>query len=155
VSAPTISSKSTPARGVPLSARCLIGLVLFTTWAVIGCGAPATTVTGIVTFDGEPTPGASIQFYPADGKGQPAGGTTDDFGRFRVVVSSGRQKVVISKREVTRFVEDKNDLVDGGTKIVEELLPARYAAIATTPLTADPVAGQTTTLDFALTSTPD
>lgn len=153
--APTRSAKTASARGIRLGAHYLIGLVLFTTWAVIGCGTPATTVTGTVTSDGEPTPGASIQFYPADGKGQPAGGTTDDFGRFRVVVSSGRQKVVISKREVTRFVEDKNDLVDGGTQIVEELLPARYAAVATTPLTADPVAGQTTTIDFALTSAPD
>jgi hypothetical protein len=153
--APTRSAKTAPARGIRLGAHYLTGLVLFTTWAVIGCGAPATTVTGIVTFDGEPIDAANIQFYPANGKGQPAGGTTDDFGRFRLAVSPGLQRVVISKREVTRFVEDKNDLVDGGTKIVEELLPARYAAVATTPHTAEPVAGQTTTLDFALTSTPD
>jgi hypothetical protein len=36
--------------------------------------------------------------------------------------------------------------------VVDELLPARYADLKTTPLTVDPAAGQTTTIDLSLTT---
>lgn len=120
--------------------------------AAVGCGNPATTVTGVVTLDGQPISQAAVQFYPANGKGQPAGTTTDGFGRFRATVSPTPQRVVISKREVTGYVEDKNDLVDGGSQVVEERLPAQYADVTATPLTADPIENKNTKIDFPLTS---
>lgn len=127
-------------------------LVLLGAFAAAGCGARATTVTGVVTLDGETIPEASVQFYPVNGKGQPAGTVTDGSGRYRVAVSPVQQRVVISKREVIGRSRDKTDLVDGGSAIVEERLPARYARVATTPLIADPVESVTTTVDFAISS---
>jgi hypothetical protein len=117
-----------------------------------GCGPAATTVTGTVTLDGQVLPEASVQFYPANGKGQPAGTATDSAGRYRATVSPTPQRVVISKREVTGYLEDKTDLVDGGSPIVQERVPARYADVTTTPLIADPVENTGTTIDFSLSS---
>lgn len=117
-----------------------------------GCGAPSTTVTGLVTLDGRAVSGANVQFFPSNGKGQPAGVVTDDRGRYRAIVSPVPQRVVISKREVTGYLKDKNDLVDGGSPIVEERLPSPYTDLATTPLIAEPAELETTTVDFAIAS---
>jgi len=126
----------------------LLGIALATN----GCGPPATTVTGVVTLDGQVLPEASVQFYPANGKGQPVGTTTDNAGRYRATVSPTTQRVVISKREVTGYLEDQTDLVEGGSPIVEERVPARYANVTTTPLIAEPVENTTATVDFVLPS---
>lgn len=126
----------------------LLGIALATN----GCGPPATTVTGVVTLDGQALPEASVQFYPVNGKGQPVGTTTDNAGRYRAAVSPTPQRVVISKREVTGYLEDKTDLVDGGSPIVEERVPARYADVTTTPLIAEPVENTAATVDFMLPS---
>lgn len=126
----------------------LLGIALATN----GCGPPATTVTGVVTLEGQVLPEASVQFYPVNGKGQPVGTTTDNAGRYRAIVSPTPQRVVISKREVTGYLEDQTDLVDGGSPVVEERVPARYADVSTTPLLAEPVESEITTIDFPLTS---
>ncbi len=119
-----------------------------------GCGSPATVVTGVVTMDGEPVAGASVQLYPVGGKGQPAGATTDDAGRFRVPVSPVPLRVLVSKRKFGGYVEDPLDPTGGKIAVVDELLPARYADLKTTPLTVEPVAEQATAIDLSLTTKP-
>lgn len=126
----------------------LLGIALATN----GCGPPATTVTGVVTLDGQVLPEASVQFYPVNGKGQPIGTTTDNTGRYRATVSPTPQRVVISKREVTGYLKDQTDLVDGGSPIVQERVPAHYAGLFTTPLIAAPVENTIVTVDFTLSS---
>lgn len=115
-----------------------------------GCGTPPTIVTGIVTLDGEMLPGASVQFFPVNGKGQPVGTTADEEGRYHAEVSPGLHRVVISKREVTAYRESGREPADPGGPIVEERVPTIYTDEATTPLIADPVEKVTTTIDFSL-----
>jgi hypothetical protein len=119
---------------------------------VAGCGPPATVVTGVVTLDGAAVSGASVQLYPVGGKGQPAGATTDDAGRFDARVSPVPLRVLVSKRKFGGYVADPLDPTGEKIAVVDELLPARYADLKTTPLTVDPAAGQTTTLDLSLTT---
>jgi hypothetical protein len=127
-----------------------LGLLLST-----GCGAPATVVSGVVTLDGEIVSGASVQLYPVGGKGQPAGATTDDAGRFRARVSPVPLRVLVSKRTFGGYVADPLDPTGEKIAVVDELLPARYASLETTPLTVDPVAERTTAIDLSLTKTPE
>jgi hypothetical protein len=119
-----------------------------------GCGSPATVVTGVVTMDGEPVAGASVQLYPVGGKGQPAGATTDEAGRFRVPVSPVPLRVLVSKRKFGGYVADPLDPTGDKVAVIDELLPARYADLKTTPLTVEPVAEQATAIDVSLTTTP-
>ena len=141
-------------RGLPEPAAAplaglILGLVL-----VAGCGPPATVVTGVVTLDGAAVSGASVQLYPVGDKGQPAGATTDDSGRFRAQASPVPLRVLVSKRKFGGYVADPLDPTGEKIAVVDELLPARYADLKTTPLTVDPAAGQTTTIDLSLTTAP-
>jgi hypothetical protein len=122
--------------------------------AVAGCGPAATIVQGVVTLDGEPVAAASVQFYPVGREGQPAGTTTDERGRYRARVSAVPLRVVVSKRKITGYKEDPFDPVSSPMPVLDELLPPRYAATATTPLTIDPAAGRATTLDVPLMTAP-
>ena len=131
-------------------AGLLLGLAL-----IAGCGPPATVVTGVVTLDGAAVSGASVQLFPVGGKGQPAGATTDDAGRFDARVSPVPLRVLVSKRKFGGYAADPLDPTGEKIAVVDELLPTRYASLATTPLTVDPAAGQTTAIDLSLTTAPD
>ena len=65
---------------------CLAALAL-----LVGCGTstgPNTVpVTGLVTLDGTPVPGAVVTFSPQTADGQAAAGTTDGSGRFELTTS--------------------------------------------------------------------
>jgi hypothetical protein len=50
---------------------------------VVGCGSNSATVTGEVTYEGQPVGGGRITFLPADGKG-PAVGAQVVHGRYRI-----------------------------------------------------------------------
>jgi hypothetical protein len=121
---------------------------------IAGCGPRATVVTGVVTLDGVAVSEASVQLYPVGGKGQPAGATTDDAGRFHARVSPVPLRVLVSKRKFGGYVADPLDPTGEKIAVVDELLPARYADLKTTPLTIEPVAEQATTLDLTLTTKP-
>lgn len=135
------------------AAVALAGVILGLSLAA-GCGPRATVVTGVVTLDGAAVSEASVQLYPVGGKGQPAGATTDNAGRFHARVSPVPLRVLVSKRKFGGYVVDPLDHTGDKIAVVDELLPARYADLATTPLTVDPAAGQTTMLDLALTTAP-
>ncbi len=49
---------------------------------VASCEAPYSTVTGQITLDGKPLKGATVGFYPAQGRG--SHGETDDNGNYEL-----------------------------------------------------------------------
>jgi hypothetical protein len=143
---------SHPAR--PDLTVAILGLGIAGLVVVAGCGPRATVVTGVVTLDGAAVAGASVQLFPVGGQGQPAGATTDDAGKFWAKVSPVPLRVLVSKRKFGGYVEDPRDPAGGKIAVVDEILPARYADLKTTPLTAEPRAGQTTTVKLTLTTAP-
>jgi hypothetical protein len=100
--------------------------VLFAALINAGCnGSPATArVTGTITFDGKPLPGASVGFFPEDGS-RSSFGATDTSGRYELKFSAsaigampGKHKVVIR----TGASEPDPENPDA----TKEILPARY-----------------------------
>ena len=118
----------------------------------MGCNDGSTWATGVVTLDGKPLAKAAVQFFPRDGKGQPSGTTTDANGRYRVLVSPVRLKILVTKREIVGTKTDPLDPTTASSPIVKELLPEAYTATDTTPLVAEPAQGTTTTIDLPLVS---
>jgi len=138
-----------PSPGPASLAVAIVGLAV-----AAGCSPRATVVTGVVTLDGAAVPGASVQLFPVGSQGQPAGATTDRAGRFWARVSPVPLRVLVSKRKFGGYREDPLDPTGGKIAVVDELLPARYADLKTTPLAAEPRAGQTTTVKLSLTTAP-
>jgi hypothetical protein len=120
---------------------CVIPLIML---ACVGCGDGRATVSGRVTFNGEPVSRGSITFIPVDGKGQAAGGDVAN-GSYAVKgVSQGEKTVQIS----AQYVSGKTTL-DGGLEldVVSDLLPRSWGAESTERLT---VSAPVTTKDFAI-----
>jgi len=113
----------------------------------IGCGPPATTVSGTVTLDGEPLPAAAIMFYPAAGDGPTSHAFTDATGRFSA-------RIFPKETAVTVSLYKPNGKVRDGEPVAEQAVPARYVERETTILLIEPVEGKNTVCDFALTTKP-
>lgn len=105
-----------------------------------GCGgAPKTRVTGQVSLDGTPLPGAQVQFVPKSDLGLGyAAAVTDAAGAFTIepdarnnnLLRPGTFLILVSK-EVP-----KNDSGDMGTPMVS-VVPALYGSQQQTPLSAE------------------
>jgi len=96
---------------------------------MVGCSADAKhgTVTGNVTFDGEPVKSGTIRFDPVDGQTATADGVISD-GRFSAKAPPGEKRVSISAQKVVgkkkMYDTPESPVVD----VTEELLPKRYNA---------------------------
>lgn len=122
--------------------------------AVAGCGKPTTAITGLVTLDRNPVPNASLEFFPVSGKGRVSVTKTDATGRYRVAVWPTPLKVIVTATKIDGKVQDPYG-PDGQTMDrVVNALPENYGYQEKTPLTAEPVEGKTTTIDFSLESSP-
>jgi hypothetical protein len=126
-----------------------IVLLAATMW-LIGCGRPATEIKGVVTLDGVAIPDATLDFFPVSGVGRVSVAKTNDQGQYHATVSPEKLSVVVLATKVIGKIPDRTE--GGLTDDIRSVVPEQYRSHATTPLTADPVAGQTTTIDFALTS---
>ena len=95
----------------------VLGLVL------AGCGSGNATVTGRVTFNGEPVNRGSLTLIPVDGKGQPAGGNVEN-GAFTIKeVLPGEKTVQI----MAVYPIGREKRGDGSElEIVGDLLPAEW-----------------------------
>jgi hypothetical protein len=111
------------ANALSFASYCLVlGLVL-------GCSADAKhgTVTGTVSFDGQPLKSGNIRFDPADGHTATADAMITD-GKFSATVPPGDKRVsitapkVIGKKKV--YETPNSPTVD----LTEEMLPKRYNA---------------------------
>ncbi len=167
-----------PCRPVP-SVR-LVGW-MFLVLTAAGCAGKYTPVqvSGVVTLDGKPVEGATVNFYAVgdEREGRMAFGTTDKAGAFQLSTMGNGDgalrrdyKVVIYKNVPTNpnlKVPDFPDTVEGNTakanffyqnyeakgiQPFKNALPERYGDPKTTPLSFT-VTGPTTT-KFELTSKP-
>jgi hypothetical protein len=117
---------------------------------VTGCGQPATEISGVVSLDGQPVPNASLEFFPISGKGRVSFTRTDAKGNFRVAVSPTKLRVVITATKVDGTEKNLYGAEGPPLDRLVSILPQKYGHQEQTPLTADPVEGKTTTIDFAL-----
>ena len=79
-----------------------------------GCGTQANhsvNVSGVVTLDGVPLPGAKVTYYPASG-GSPALGVTDGAGKFELTTFD------------TKTLKSTNGALPGEYKVTVEMVPA-------------------------------
>jgi len=141
----------------------LTGTVIFS-----GCGGEpgldgTITVTGTVSYQGQPVEGAIVMFSP-EGEGRAASGRTDASGRFQLTTLKpddgalpGRYKVALSKTEVegaemtseeARAYYEKHRRAPTVTS--KELLPEKYKKTATSGLMAEVTEGGENNFPFDL-----
>ena len=127
----------------------LLLTVIFLACLVTGCGPsrPSTIpVAGTVTLDGTAVEGASVMLMPA-GEGQAATGVTDAEGKFTLKTYEpgdgarpGSYKVIVTKKEVTGVLADKDGLSGGiAPEGIQEkwFTPQKYSSPDTSGLTAE------------------
>ena len=145
-------------------------LSIFMVASLHGCGGPEDTrparnsVSGMVTYQGNPVEGAVIVFRPAGSEGQTANGRTDATGAFKMGTFEGTDGVVpgeygvmITKLEATSTSQalpeddpnyDPNPKEEAPPK---NLLPEKYAKVETSGLTVSvPEGEEVTDLKFEL-----
>lgn len=153
---------ATQANGVTLtvsrSTACLLAAIFF----VCGCtpgGAsrrPIAPVTATVTYKGAPVADATVTFISEAGEPSAAFGKTDASGVTKPQtpelgegVVLGKQKVTINKEQIVNQSKaadqespDYAPPPPGGAPVpqVKDLVPAKYKAPGTTPLTVEVVA---------------
>lgn len=99
-----------------------------------GCGkaTPAVfPVTGIVTYQDQPVEGAQVMFTPTNGRA--AEGTTDAQGKFSLTTFSAGDGALEGQHRVTIVKMVKQDAGDPYS-VTKNVLPARYADPAQSPL---------------------
>ena len=118
-------------------------VVLCLVWCgVSGCGSAAKDsptlgeAAGIVRFDKQPLPHATITFYPA--KGPPAVGHSDEHGAFRMMLN-GADGACVGPNQVTVSVTagpyvppamDGNEM----KQIPKSVLPKKYSSLDLTDI---------------------
>jgi hypothetical protein len=127
--------------------------------AALGCGRPyqLAPVSGKVTLDGRPLPGAWVHFAPVATEanlapGPTSHGRTDAEGRFTVRVSpeEGGAAVGRSRVFITTLGEGPADQPDAGVPAPRDRVPRKYNQETT--LVFEVPAGGTDQADFDLTS---
>jgi hypothetical protein len=125
---------------------CVLGISL------TGCGRPENIgqVSGMVTLNGQPLPGALIQFEPLAG-GSPSGGYTDESGQYSLTYNREVQGAEIGEHRVLIRTKDLgNPDSDPPRPKKAESVPARYNTKS--ELTAKVEAGKNQ-IDFPLEGT--
>lgn len=118
-----------------------------------GCGSSASTVTGVVTLDGQPLTTGTVTFTPLAGGGPPAYGTIGPGGRYSLSVGS---EVGLPPGEygagVVATEEVKNwDISKGAEPPPKLVTPAKYRDGKTSGLTFTVQPGANS-IDLRLTS---
>jgi hypothetical protein len=105
-------------------------------------------VTGTVTLDGKPLPGAAVTFSPSDG-GRASQGFTDESGKYTLSFTLTKEGAIVGQHTVQ--LEVGVSMGEGETPPASKLpqLPAKYNK--KTELTAEVKRGSNT-IDFDLTS---
>lgn len=131
--------------------KTTVACSLLLTFFLAGCGGgskgPVTySVSGTVTFDGEPVKKGDIKFVPEEPGAAPDAGSIVD-GKYSLSAKGGKKKVQIT---ASRDVPGKTTKGAMGEDIAvkEEFIPARYNS--QTELTADVTGAKT--FDFKLTT---
>ncbi len=100
----------------------------FACWS--GCGSsgpPLAPVRGKITFNGQPLPGATIQFQP-EGSGSPSKAITDKNGQYQLLYPGQRVGAMIGKhRVIIETYRDISTAEESGKFIPEKLAPEWHA----------------------------
>lgn len=133
-------------------------LSCFALLGVAGCGGGPETapVTGIVTLDGDPLPGAAITFSPESTEGSTSHGMTDAQGKYSLMFTRDKSGAMIGKHNVLIEIGDAGG---GSSESCDPCpppdagprpkLPQKYRQPGA--LTAEVVSGKNE-IDFPLTS---
>lgn len=118
------------------SFRAIVGLGVF---LVSGCGLPRDYpplghVTGAITLDGQPVEGASVSFFPEEGRSSTA--STDAQGRYDLVFVSNVRGAAVGDHvvSISKIVPDpkyvpyalEKSAYDPGPAMIN-LVPSRYS----------------------------
>ena len=118
-----------------------------------GCGKGQTVITGVVTLDGRPVPGAWVDVLPIAGDAPTAGGFADARGRYRLNVSPTTYAVCVRAERATgerRVVDDPAQPAGTTVEVREQYLPMRYTREDLTPFKVTAVAEKTITFDVVM-----
>jgi len=130
-----------------ISSSCLLAIIAFAS----GCGNPSgdqpelAPVTGTVTMNGQPLAGASVRFYPSEGR--PSAGVTNDQGEYELVYLQGNKGAIIGSHTVRISTQDEENDPMGEQNT--ETVPARYNRETTLSATVE---NKSNAIDFTLTS---
>jgi hypothetical protein len=136
-----------------------LALLAVLSFITIGCGykpdlPPTAEVSGTVTLDGQPLPGAMIMFLPDPKKGtKRASGVaaSDEKGHFDVT-TAGVKGALVGSHKIR--VEARAKPKDETDTMPPSLIPAKYNNPSTSGLHADVKADQKNVVDLALESKP-
>ncbi|MCC6510442.1 MAG: hypothetical protein IT423_15180 [Pirellulaceae bacterium] len=133
-----------------------LGLLSLSMLSLVGCGSDGpklVEVTGTVTLDGQPVPGAIVIFNPDFPGGSNSLGKTDGQGKYRLEFSQDKKGAMIGKHvvEITTKKIAASDMPDTGEAVSLEYvaIPAKYRKRGS--LTAE-VTDSRNVIDFALVS---
>jgi hypothetical protein len=105
-----------------------LACILLAAFAATGCGPryKVGRVTGKVTFNGQPLPGALVLFTPVEG-GSPSAGRTDESGTYTLVYTKKVQGAEIGQHVVTISTHQSGDS-DANPPVPEvpEKVPLKY-----------------------------
>ncbi|MFO7905707.1 MAG: carboxypeptidase-like regulatory domain-containing protein [Pirellulaceae bacterium] len=138
-----------------LSLACALSLV--------GCSSDdrpeGVSVSGIVTYQGQPVDGADVAFSPLEGSGAGGFARTDAEGQFELSsrntsagVLPGAYRVKISKISVKSDWTQEQDPGVRPKQTETSELPKQYAGFATSGLTAEVVAQEENEFQFDLSN---
>ena len=132
--------------------QCFAGTACLAILLMCGCGGagdvpPLGEVTGTVTFDGKPLPGATVKFQPVDG-GRQSRGMTDEQGHYVLAYSTTETGAKAGKHKVQ--IEYNYVMGEGPAGAMVEI-PAKYNTQS--ELTKEVKPGEENVIDFELTST--
>ena len=142
----------------------LIGVLVCLNFGCSDSKIATSYVEGVITFKGEPVPGATITFAPKDAGGQMALGYSNENGVYKLTTDGGKDEggalpgdylVTISKVSVSAAPvlseEEYTRQASTPQKVTtESLIPTQYNSTTTSGLTATVTAGRNT-IPFDLT----
>jgi hypothetical protein len=121
---------------------------------LVGCGDgfKVTAVSGQVTMNGHPLPGAQVTFQPIDTAGDDPGpgssGITDNQGQYTLkLLTSKKPGAVVGKHRVMIFTYRPSPSKEEGA-VIPETIPPRFNLDSKLFITISPEGTQTA--DFAL-----
>jgi len=114
---------------------------------ICGCGSGGT-VSGTVTLDGNPLPGAKVEFTPKTG-GRPGSGETDDQGKYQLKYLVDDPALPPGEYSVTIRTATSKEDESGKTIDIPEKLPPKYHAES--ELVREVIDGENS-IDFELTT---
>jgi len=136
--------------------RCLCAVLLAVGLSGCGDSTEMVPVSGTVTTEEGPLPGAAVTFYPTGDTGSVLGnGTTGQDGKYTITPSRGKnglqpgEYIVIVSRRLRPDGSPPDPKVPPMESDARETLPNNYTSRESTPLRAK-VSKESPTHDFAL-----